>query len=477
MGNARRKGKMSEMTTEKVAAGFRKRDGSSKNTCSQEDTGDSSQEETSKKKVAEDWEDAKVITLTGLRFTIIGVAVFFIWILLMLVPTLLYLADDYTIYIVGGFCILTILITSFLNINLHKVSPNCRTLIEFWGGKIRILLSPGLWLVPNISKVCTIKKKNFFMGMTALEPVAGLEEKEWDNNWQNRPPHPNAEQFVWEKVPGVEFDGGASGAAEFILPLKVTDLSKFLYKSNNPVSTIISAVKGIIRRACAKVTFNEALKECSNDKNEEKLQKDLLQAMRKMDEHLNAGGSKGEEELRENLIKAMRKIGEYSKDCDRKGGKELQEDLIKAIKKTIIAYDFGIKLVVPDDGIILKNFYPSPETKAGRDARFKAKQFGKVKVEEATGDSLSDEIRGEGWGKGIAAAAREGKISTQQVYAFETSKTVAEKLGDKAVIMNTSTGGLMEAAAGMAAVTNAMHAIPKKLSTSQDDTKDDGGDS
>ncbi len=313
---------------------------------------------------------------------------------------------EYFFYIIG---ILIAIISVFVKIfnikfdgiELHKVNPRRVTIVEKTFGDYpegqtegvrRVILNPGLHFMIKISPFYVVKYPNLPMFKFSIEPLAGMEE-DW-SDWENKPRHP-IDEVDWDTVSGVELEGGSMALVEFLLVFSIFDPIAFLYNNENPIQTMVAVAKSIIRDDLSSFSFSSAMQIST------------------------------EEQLR----------------------------IFNRIKDAVETLEMGIELKFPENGTLIKNLYPCPETKKGRALRFDAKQKGKAEVEIATGKSLAAEKIGEGWGKKIKQKAVVSGLDVRDAFAHENLETVGKNLGDKTVILGSGQGGgdLTSMVAGLAA--------------------------
>ncbi len=307
---------------------------------------------------------------------------------------------EYILFAVGGLIIVSSVLIKIFNIKfngieLHKVEPQRVTVVEkTWalnGPVKKIILKPGLHFMIKISPFYVVKYPNLPMFTFSIEPLAGMEEN-W-TDWENKPRHP-IDKIDWDTVSGVELKGGSSALIEFLLLFKIVDPIKFLYNYRHAVETMVVVAKSIVRDSSSQLSFS-----------------------------------------------GMMKMEEWR-----------QKQMFNRIKQAVDRLEIGVELQFPDDGSLIKNLYPCPETKKGRALRFDAKQKGKAEVEIATGKSLAAKKLGEGWGEKISKKAETSGLDVRDAFAHENLETISKNLGDKTVILGSSQGGdLTSMVAGLAA--------------------------
>ncbi len=313
---------------------------------------------------------------------------------------------EYFLFVVGGLMIVGSVLIKIFNIKfngieLHKVAPKRVTIVEKTfgdypegqtGGVRKVVLNPGLHFMIKVSPFYVVKYPNLPMFKFSIEPLAGMEE-DW-SDWENKPRHP-INEIDWDAVSGVELEGGSMALVEFLLVFSIFDPIAFLYNNENSIQTMVAMAKSIIRDSLSSFSFSGAMQIST----EEQLQ------------------------------------------------------IFNRIKDAVEKLGMGIKLEFPENGTLIKNLYPCPETKKGRALRFDAKQKGKAEVEVATGKSLAAEKIGEGWGKKIRQKAEVSGLDVRDAFAHENLETVGKNLGDKTVILGSSQGGgdLTSMVAGLAA--------------------------
>ncbi len=327
---------------------------------------------------------------------------------------------------------ITICATLFIGIALalkllYRVEPNRATLVELYLGKVkRITLEAGLYLLIEIKPFINIKLDNCSLAIVSIEPIAGIEE-DWSGDWQNgEKRHPDIETFteeMWKTFPKIEFEDGSNGLIEFILMLRIVDLKKYAYESTNPIPTIVAYTKLLIQSVYTKMSFSAARKDFE-------------------------GGNTT--------------------------SKKLQKDILTAV--AALAKDFGIEVIIPENGKLVKMFYPSPATERARAKIFDAKASGKAKVEEATGDADAAVKHGEGQRDQWKAAAEIDGISIRDILAFEQQKVAAGAVTKSTTILSVGKDGMAGAVAGLAGVATTVQKSVNSSSTptAQDDTNNSG---
>ncbi len=310
---------------------------------------------------------------------------------------------------------------------LYKVRPKRATLIEISLRNVRrITLGAGLYLLIEIKPFIEIKLDNCSLAIVSIEPIAGIEE-DWSGDWQNgKKRHPDIKTFtekMWETFPKIEFEDGSNGLIEFILMLQVVDLDKYAYASTNPIPTIVAYTKLLLKDAYTKMSFAEARKDFED-------------------------GNTTSEELQRNILTAV----------------------------AALAKDFGIEVIIPENGKLVKMFYPSPATERARAKIFDAKASGKAKVEEATGDADAAVKHGEGQRAQWKAAAEIDGISIRDILAFEQQKVAAGAVTKSTTILSVGKDGMAGAVAGLAGVATTVQKSVNSSSTptAQDDTNNSG---
>ncbi len=305
---------------------------------------------------------------------------------------------------------------------LYKVEPNRATLIEVSFRNVRrIILGAGLYLLIEIKPFINIKLDNCSLAIVSIEPIAGIEE-DWSGDWQNgEKRHPDIKTFteeMWKTFPKIEFEDGSNGLIEFILMLQVVNLEKYAYAGINPIPTIVAYTKLLIQSAYTKMSFAAARKDLED-------------------------GSTASEGL--------------------------QRDILTAV--SALAEDFGIKVVIPKNGKLIKMFYPSPATERARTKIFDAKANGKAKAEEATGDAAAAVKHGEGQRNQWKAAAEIDGITIRDILAFEQQKIAAGAVTKSTTILSVGKDGMAGAVAGLAGVATTVQKSVNS-STTQQNTPD-----
>ncbi len=317
---------------------------------------------------------------------------------------------EYTLFIVGGLIIVGSIFIKIFNIKfngieLHKVNPKRVTIVEKTFGDYpngqtdgvrKVILNPGLHLMIKISPFYVVKYANLPMFKFSIEPLAGMEE-DW-SNWEDKPRHPISE-LDWDTVSGIELEGGSMTLVEFILVFSIVDPIAFLYNNDNSVQTMVAVAKAIIRDSLSSLSFSGAMQIST------------------------------EKQLR----------------------------IFNRIKDAIEKLEIGIELELPENGTLIKNLYPCPETKKGRALRFDAKQKGKAKHELAKGDRKADREYGKGLGKRIKKAAEILGLPNERLLDYDQQKVTVEGLSDKTTVLsgggNDSMNSMASRLAGAATAT------------------------
>lgn len=308
-------------------------------------------------------------------------------------------------------------ITLFLKL-LYKVEPNRATLIEVSLRNVkRITLEAGLYLLIEIKPFIEIKLDNCSLAIVSIEPIAGIEE-DWSGDWQNgEKRHPDIETFteeMWKTFPKIEFEDGSNGLIEFILMLQVVDLEKYAYAGTNPIPTIVAYTKLLIQSAYTKMSFAAARKDFED------------------------GNATSE---------------------------GLQRDILTAV--ATLAEEFGIKVIIPENGKLVKMFYPSPTTERARAKIFDAKADGKATVEKSKGKALADKIHGEGQRDQWKAAAEIDGINIRDILAFEQQKVAAGAVTKSTTVLSVGKDGMAGAVAGLAGVATTVQKSVNSSTTQQ----------
>ena len=335
-------------------------------------------------------------------------------------------------YLLAGIGLILVLVGIIVKL-LHKVKPNHVTVIELWGGKKVVTLQKGLYVLINLPPFIEIKSSNLYMGTVNLGPLVGLEEEGWDNDWQNRPAHPNPGDLNFDIIPGVEFSDGSTALVELVLPLKIKSefinenglkkknpenpIEKFLYDFERPVSTIVDIAKAVTRAAAAQYSFNEAIKDKA---------------------------------------------------------KELREEILTNISDSMQKLDTGLELVIQDNNDtqdnnrfrIIKNFYPCPETKKARSDLYEAKQQGKSLKEIAKGESEAEILTKTAKGEGIKLMAENAGVSSERSFDYEVITATTGNLKNSTFIQASGEdGSLMGNVVKMIGIGKSMSTQPQKKDT------------